>query len=482
MPSTHLRPTPRTSLRGSGVLRATSLAFVSLLAACAVTDASDDATSQSSAVVVPPNTGPEVSANYAVSQDSFLNPERGFHGNIQLGQDPAFIRQGGHSLARLYIRLDDYRTQEIPSSLLSSIQSTFDGARAAGIKIIPRFTYNFPTTWPNGEQDASRTQVLAHITQLTPVLSKNADVISVMQTGFVGNWGEWHSSTNGLDKDTAAQQAIVSGLLAALPASRSIQIRYPDTITSLFGDPLTPAEAYGGSGKSRTGLQNDCFLAGSDDMGTYGRTNAGVGASAEAGKAFIAQIGQFTPIGGETCAVSAPRSNCDTATTELKQMHYSYLNEDFHDGVNASWKSGGCFDDITQKLGYRFSLKTASHSATAAAGGAMAFKATVSNTGYASPYNPRSAYVVLSGNGNRRVIRIDSDPRRWAPSAETSIDASVVIPADLAPGKYSVALSLPDADTRLEARSEYSIRFANTGVWDAASGDNKLSTQVTITP
>jgi hypothetical protein len=32
--------------------------------------------------------------------------------------------------------------------------------------------------------------VLQHITQLAPVFKKNADVIAVLQEGFIGIWGE----------------------------------------------------------------------------------------------------------------------------------------------------------------------------------------------------------------------------------------------------------------------------------------------------
>jgi hypothetical protein len=37
---------------------------------------------------------------------------------------------------------------------------------------------------------------------------------------------------------------------------------------------------------------------------------------------------------------------------------------------------------------------------------------------------------------------------------------------------------LPDAAPSLAGRSEYSVRFANTGVWNEAAGENTLTSLV----
>ena len=75
---------------------------------------------------------------------------------------------------------------------LALVQADFDAARTAGISIIPRFAYlaggDWPYTPPYG--DAPLDIVLTHIEQLTPIFQDNADVISVVQAGFVGLWGE----------------------------------------------------------------------------------------------------------------------------------------------------------------------------------------------------------------------------------------------------------------------------------------------------
>jgi len=67
--------------------------------------------------------------------------------------------------------------------------------------------------------------LLNHISQLSPVLTSNQDAILAVQAGFVGPWGEWHSSTNFGD-DLEGRRDVVGGLLDAVP-ERIVQIRTP---------------------------------------------------------------------------------------------------------------------------------------------------------------------------------------------------------------------------------------------------------------
>lgn len=50
----------------------------------------------------------------------------------------------------------------------------------------------------------------------------------------------------------------------------------------------------------------------------------------------------------------------------------------------------------------------------------------------------------------------------------------------MAPGKYTLALWLPDAAANLQLRPEYSVRFANQNIWDSIKGYNVLSDAVVI--
>ena len=100
------------------------------------------------------------------------------------------------------------------------------------------------------------------------------------------------------------------------------------------------------------------------------------------------------------------------------------------------------------------------------------------NVGYAPGFNLRPLHIVLDGPSRVETV-LPFDFRRWLPeSGEITLDSVLRVPATLPPGTYRMALWLPDAAPGLSERSEYSVRLANTGVWNEASGDNTLASVV----
>ena len=60
------------------------------------------------------------------------------------------------------------------------------------------------------------------------------------------------------------------------------------------------------------------------------------------------------------------------------------------------------------------------------------------------------------------------------PGETTDVTARIRVPSSLAEGEASLALWLPDPD--LEGDARQSIRLANDGTWNEASGANDLGT------
>jgi hypothetical protein len=413
----------------------------------------------------------------------FPNPERGFYGwttieaSEQDYEDLRTVR--GMTLTRPYYRLDDWRHAPLPQFFLDDLNTAFDRARQAGVKIIPRFSYNFGP--PGG--DTTTSGILGHVQQLAPVLAANADVILAVEAGFVGLWGEWHGSTNGSDSP-ASEAAIINALMAALPSSRQIAVRYPSDLRRLQGSPLTSAEAFSGTERSRLGSHQDCFLASQDDYGTWGvfydwRTQSWSwsGYSIADDKAYVADNGQYAIVGGETCNPNPPRSNCPTALSELASGHWTYLNSEYHPKVLESWKQSGCYDEIRRRLGYRFELQAAEHTANPIRGETFTLHAQITNTGFAVPVNARPVYAVMTDGTSWINWPIPSDPRQWTPGVRQTLSSAVTLPASLPPGTYTVGLWLPDAANSLMPDPRYAMRLAYSGVWD--NGVNVLTT-VTI--
>ena len=110
--------------------------------------------------------------------------------------------------------------------------------------------------------------LLASAALLAPPLS--ADVIAVLQAGFIGAWGEWHTSSNNLTTP-ARKAAVRDALLKVLPAGRTLQVRTPADLAQWYPQPATVQQALQPTppAQGRIGLHNDCFLASPDDVGTY---------------------------------------------------------------------------------------------------------------------------------------------------------------------------------------------------------------------
>ncbi len=425
---------------------------------------------------------PLVTQSFSEGSASILNPERGFWEEVPLvGGDFANERSLGFTVSHSYVRLDAYRSSPLDAGFLTSLQSGFDAARAAGVKVVPRFTYNFA----QGDPDAPLSVIQGHIGQLQPLLAANADVIATLQAGFIGAWGEWHDSTNGLD-NTTDRATIANALLSALPGSRFLQVRYPYEKDAIWG-PITSATAFGGTNAARVGEHNDCFVASADDEGTYFNPPTPI----DTLKAYVANEGLYSPVGGETCNLDPPRSDCPTALAELSALHWSFLNRGFDTDVLNGWSSQGCLSTIQSHLGYRVFLTGASTSGRVRPGGVLRLQVALRNGGYAAMFNARPVYAVLEGGGGGEggsgglhltALLSKVDPRTWAAGAAASFEVRLRVPANVPPGTYSLALWLPDAAPSLQGKPAYAVQLANDGVWDASLGENTITTSLRVDP
>jgi Domain of unknown function (DUF4832)/Domain of unknown function (DUF4874) len=447
------------------------------------------ATSQETLVV---SSETSTTVQYAPSSENVANPERGYYQQLSpfwLGEDYAplelndlrQLRQQGISMVRTYYIIDEFIDRPLSEEALNRIWADFVTVREAGLKIIPRFAYNFPRDAEELQPDASLDRVLRHIDQLAPILQNNADVIAFLEAGFIGAWGEWHTSKSGLvsnrkdDNPTIneASRQILTKLLDTLPLNRMIALRSPINKRFIFGDqPLGKDEAFTATHKARIGHHNDCFLASETDAGTYPRD------AIEAEKNYLSQENRFLPQGGETCranGIAEPYVPCNNALKDLARMRYTTLNIDYHPDVNRMWQYQGCLEDIKRRLGYRFRLLEATVPRQAQAGGAFNLALTLKNEGFGGLYNPRMLEVVLRNTQSGEVHSIDvtsqADPRFWLPGSDISLDLNVNL-SGVPAGQYKVLLHLPDPE--LYGRTEYAIRLANKDVWEEATGFNNL--------
>lgn len=436
---------------------------------------------------------------YQESDAIIANPERGFDhtintdyyadgsGYVPLDEQTlaGYRADGITQVVRVFYMEKFAHTKKLDKAWLRLVQQDFDTAREAGISIITRFAYVQPTSYPYEPPygDADLPTVLAHIKQLTPLLRRNADVIPVLQSGFIGLWGEGYYTDHFASDpanpgvltpaDWAKRRAVVEAELKALPADRSIQLRTMQMKQQIVGVPtgtagaLTAEEAYRDTPKARIGHHNDCFLAAPDDWGTF------LSDPISLDQNYLAQDSRYVPVGGETCNVDPPRSQWPTASAEMARYHYSYLNRDYLTDVLDSWGQTG-IDETAKKLGYRFVMI---NSSVTEQGGNATISVRIRNVGWAAPYNPRPSYLVLTSG--RRTVRISfrSDARTWAAGATKTVAASV---RNLPPGRYHAYLALPSADARTARNPLFAVQTANVGTWDAARGLNDLEQTIIV--
>ncbi|ADB33473.1 conserved hypothetical protein [Kribbella flavida DSM 17836] len=438
--------------------------------------------------------------NYTPSSEVIANPERGFYHHTETHYRP----DGSGYVPLDQTTLRTFRTQEnitqilrvfylekfagqdtIDKAYLDKVRADFRILRAAGVKAIVRFAYAKPPSWPPTTPygDAPLARVLKHIDQLTPILRQNAAVIELVQQGFIGLWGEGYYTDHFsdptdpsvvTDQNWADRRAVTDALLRALPRDRTIQVRTPYMKQRMFGVPtgaagaLSASQAYDGSPVARVGHHNDCFLASPDDFGTY------LSDPVELDKDFVAQESRYLPQGGETCAVNSPRSDWPSASEEMARLHFSYLNIDYHQDVLASW--GDNITTAKKQLGYRFALVRGTFTHTTRPRGDVSISLDIRNDGWAAPYNPRKVRLIFQGDRHSHTVTLRADPRRWASGTTTTLTQKVRAPA--VPGRYRLLLEI--ADPRLPNRPEYSVRLANQGVWQEATGYNDLAQTVTV--
>ncbi len=435
---------------------------------------------------------------------NFPNPERGFYHPVSYtptklskvsnltGTEVNKQRDKyARTLFLLEYYLSSFRADSLTPNVLNLINADFDTLRTYGGKAIVRFAYTSSTGVPY--KDGSPDWWRIHLEQLKPVLHENEDVLSCVQAGFLGVWGEWYYSNLGTGSRIPQQVKtdLINQLLDAVPASRAIQLRTPEyKQTYLEGDtvPLTPKEAFNQTPKARIGHHNDAILNGSSNMGTYQNRAKDM--------SYLNRDCRYLPNGGET-DLTKDQGSAETiykrwstgaiTDQELGYLHFSYLNHEYSGFVLNKWKQEmvddqrSYYDLIACHLGYRFGAQKVSWPDSIAPNGKLPLQIIMINVGYATPYNERHAYLVLKNETDTITFPIASDPRFWTPqNGQTLIDETYEVPADIPEGTYDMCIFIPDLSPRLASNSRYAIRLANQDCWEETSGYNNLHLQITV--
>ncbi|MBX2924629.1 MAG: DUF4832 domain-containing protein [Chitinophagaceae bacterium] len=430
-----------------------------------------------------PNEG-FVEKQYQESTEIIANPERGFMYLFTVASEGAplsklelqRLKTEKVSLVHRNYYFEKFKDAPLSEKQLSLMQTDFDLLREAGLKVVLCFAYTgIEYVHYNGEEDAPLSTIEMHLDQLKPLFEANKDVIAFLQGGFVGPWGEWHSSTNNLTTPENMKK-VLGKMMASIPAEIMLQVRTPAIKQAIFETktPVDAGSAYSGQGSARVGHYNNCFLTGATDYGTY--------VDVEADKTYIANETLYVPAGGETCPPLEGTPSCEKAINEMKRLRWSYLNLNWYKPTIDAWKSSGCFEEFQRNMGYRLSLASVRFPGEVTKDKDLSIQINLKNSGYAPVYNRKTSSLVLKrqSDGAEHAFALTADIRKCKPSGTLAVDEKISL-AGLPAGTYDLYLKIADASASLDNRPEYSIRMANTGVEYTDKGLNKLNCQLKIT-
>lgn len=376
--------------------------------------------------------------------------------------------------------LNDFiNSSTISQSYLNNMQTDFNRARLAGVKLILRFGYSEDDTNEDTElQQASRANIINHIIQLTPVLNQNSDVIVSIQAGFIGTYGEWYSTGNSPEfghKDNITTEqwnnrnAVLTAMETSFPNNIPLQVRYLEILQTLRPTLATT---------NRIGLYNDAFLDNWCDSGTF-PCSGQFGTPSQTNQNYLINLTKNLPMSGETDRfqvnnVQLPRTQCPNAAIELDKYNWSLINTEYQQDVISNWQSNGCYSDFQKRLGYRYELINSTLSDNS-------ITINIKNTGYANIFKNRTAYLVFRNINTSQDYKlvIDTDLENWITNQATTL-VTDFSNFNLPNATYKLYLELPDPSISLRDNNAYKIRTANLTTWLSTNGYNDLKQTVVI--
>lgn len=493
--------------------------------------------------------------SFKQSSDCIINPDRGFYKSVAIvltGEETGAALVTASSLqsslsqiegcSLLHLRFDlaafssnaQYKvnsvtytgtTKEIPALTLQAVGKTFEEIRKINATAVVRFSYNQSglqdeNGYLNAEPDTSSAipVIKNHISQLGEIMSDYQDVISGVETGMIGPWGEQHSTTLAkiADANTLYYNLVEAWLSCGMDGvnfsvRRPLYYRYwanKKYSLNLTDSNMSISETVKevNPDLSRVGIFNDAYLGSSSDMGTY--TNRGTET------VWLDTAAQTVLFGGEVVADTetggiGAYNNAAYAIYESQIVHTSYLNRNWNERVigsqngndqEDSWETvtyssledelsdlgvaydslyvnKTAYDYIADHMGYRLVLKSSS---VYMQNEKIQVKFSLENVGFGNVIKEQRAQILFVKSGIvKAYVPIDLDVREIKAEQTKNYQMELSAPSSLIEAEtYEIYLKLGSAfDTTLSEGVGTNLRtiaFANEYVYDSDLGANEL--------
>lgn len=379
-------------------------------------------------------------------------------------------------------------SKPLTQDMLDAFEGMLDDVRKRGHSAIVRFAYD---PWYNGTKncDPDQSVILTHLKQLAEVYSRNTDVITYVELGMYGSWGEMHSSANGTNSNIAEA---LQTLLEATPPEIKIGVRRPDIVA--YWLKITDGNDYSGfdidSEKFqqalaekkdtiyRVGMYNDGYLGSDSDLGTIGMGASGHKLTREMMVKWLEKYSQHTPYGGELVANNNGENPINTPeyiSVEGFRTHTSYLNYEWHQPTILGWKDmifngndaeySGCdgYTYVANHLGYRFILRKSVLPDSVAQNEEFPITLRIVNMGFANLTKKKKVSFILSGENHKYEIfpNAEIDPHNWLSRISDETTTSITLPNDVEIGKYQLYMRISELGDFTKDNNLYCIQFGN---------------------
>lgn len=418
------------------------------------------------------NMGSNEIITYKESIGEFSNPDCGFY-------EPVYVKcktDGVSDISNNYLKYNALLHLRIDISAFSgkvsgSSDLTFTKAMLDGLDIlfakmdnasctgIVRFAYD---PGFNGAKDVEPeiSTIVKHIEALGPLFVKYEKMITAVECGLVGPWGEMHSSKIA---NQETYNILIDSYLKILPKSIKLLVRRPKFLYSYYGYTLSTLNEFSVK-DCRLGVYNDGYLGSGNDLGTYDNREVEV--------EWLSIINQESPYGGEVTVPGSSYNQLNNAVDEMYKLHLSYLNLRWNDQVVKRWqetkytgtdplyKSSTEFNYIKNHLGYRFVLKNLIYNDY---NNKLNLKLNVINVGFGNLLKTKNAYIVFQNEKHTYTFEFENADIE---NLDFQIDKK-----NIAFGEYTIYFLLADDYQDGGIRS---IRFGNQNIWDDTIKGNLL--------
>lgn len=419
------------------------------------------------------------SLDYNESTEALNNPDQGFYRPVYVKVTDTEVKPNANinSAARLlHLRMDisAYSSaaggadKPLTDKALSDFENMLADMRKREKNAIVRFAYA-PGFGDMKNAEPSDAVMQGHIIQICSVLNKYESVITAVEVGMIGPWGEMHSSD-------IANAGHISPLIDAYLGNTeniAVLVRTPKMIYDYLGisggqiaDYKTPTN----DKSARLGLFNDGYLGSANDLGTY--------ADRERDVAFLSERNVRLPFGGEVVAPDSKLHDIENCLPEMYALKLSYLNIEWNNNVIDKWKktfyTESCGNDkhyygstafsyIENRMGYRFVLR---RSALGYASGRLYGKLETENAGFGNMFKKKQIQIIVADSLGNEVF--SGSAGLYGGESDVKFEFECALPA----GGYSVYMRICGDES--DGAPLYAVRFANGGIWNEGLKANQI--------